>query len=695
MRDVRPDPAACADLARNHDWSLTDFGPRDQWPTAVESVLSLLLESPVPMSYCHGEQLAVVYNDAMAEVLGDLHPDAWAKPAAEVTKEAWGDPRVGHVLERVLHTGKPFFEDGTVPAIEGSALTAGDSADAYMVRGLSPVRDTDGRVLGVLSVAMANTLGVVRLHTVAGLASALASAVSVDDVVKVTLRHALQTLEVGAATVCLAERRTGGWRTTRRRAADVVSSDEERLPLIWAPADPEDDADLIRVAQTGSAQGVGSGFDVVLPLHTNGSRGAVRFRAPESALTGLELPLLTTCTELVGEALARAWLYDAERGTADLLQRTMLPQVITQRPGVSVAVRYQPVTTGTAAGGDFYDVFSVGDGRLAVVIGDVVGRGVMAATVMGQVRAAVRGAALAVPEPDRVFHSLDQVVLTLDEVASMRSGAHSQRSDDALSLAVNGELFVTMLYCLLDPATGRLEMASAGHFPPVMLRDGEAVYAPLTVGPPLGLPGDRPVWHGDLAEQDALLAFTDGLLERRDRALSDGETALLAALRGSLPREPRSICQRALDRMLGEDSLEDDCALLALVRTHADHRTESVVVPPLASAVRRSRRWVQQQLETWDVGPDATWVAVTGVSELVTNVLLHAATDARITLDLSPDRLLVTVADAGIRGGPTRVATDPTSTRGRGLGLVAQIADSSGFERNVSGSTVWFEIQMP
>jgi anti-sigma regulatory factor (Ser/Thr protein kinase) len=82
-----------------------------------------------------------------------------------------------------------------------------------------------------------------------------------------------------------------------------------------------------------------------------------------------------------------------------------------------------------------------------------------------------------------------------------------------------------------------------------------------------------------------------------------------------------------------------------------------------------------------------------GVSELVTNVLLHAATDARVTLDLSPERLLVTVGDTGTRGAPVRTNSEPGATRGRGLGLVAEITDACGIERNVSGSTVWFEIR--
>ena len=698
---------SCADLAREWNWEDTDLGPRRKWPWAVEHAVSLLLESPVAMAYCHGPRFVMVYNDRLAQVMGEKHPKSWAQPTAEVFPEVWDLPQVGVAFEQVLASGEPFFEEGTALALD----RVGDphlAEDAYFVRGISPVRDDGGAITGLLVVAVETTQGFTRLRTVGDLATALASAASADDVVKAALRHGLQELGVEKVTVCLPERRAGGWRTTARRRTDVVSRDEERLPLIWSPAEPDTEDMVIAVAD--SAEPVATEEDggvIVLPLRAAGVTGAIAFEMADFQRVAFHRAVLTTCTELVSEALARARLYDTERGTADLLQRTMLPQLLPHQPGVSLAVRYQPVTTGTAAGGDFYDAFEVPGGRLAIVIGDVVGRGVAAATVMGQVRAAVRGAALAIPEPEAVFRSLDQLVANLDEVSSLRVGWYRHRSDDPLSLGVEGELFVTMLYCLLDPRSGEVTMSSAGHFPPVLMRAHasrrpaagerprrEAAFADLTPGPPLGVPGERTVATATLGEDDALLAFTDGLLERRDRTLVEGEAALLEVLAAVESYEPRSICQHTIEQMLGDGALEDDCAMLALVRTNAVHHTASVVVPPLASAVGLSLLWVEGQIGEWDVAPDVVWVAVMGVSELVTNVLLHAATDARVTLDLSPARLLVTVADTGTRGAPVRMSGDPTATRGRGLGLLSELAHSCGIERNVSGSTVWFEVRL-
>ena len=159
--------------------------------------------------------------------------------------------------------------------------------------------------------------------------------------------------------------------------------------------------------------------------------------------------VLAPFRDLVGDALGRAVVYDAERTTAELLQRTLLPPNLPQSDAISIAARYEPVSEGTVAGGDFYDSFFLPDGRLAIVIGDVVGRGVMAATVMGQVRAACRGAALTNSDPASVMAALDRVVWDLDALwpASMPLGSPRARP----GMAFGGELFVTMLYGTVEP----------------------------------------------------------------------------------------------------------------------------------------------------------------------------------------------------------------------------------------------------
>ena len=436
--------------------------------------------------------------------------------------------------------------------------------------------------------------------------------------------------------------------------------------------------------------------------------------------------MLTSAAALVGQAIARAHLFDRERTTAELLQRALLPQALPQSRSFTLAGRYEPVSSGAVAGGDFYDAFPIADGRLVLVIGDVVGRGVAAATVMGQIRAAARGAAISDPEPESVLSSLDELVAGLDALwpASINPGAGDQ---GVIGRGFGGELFVTMLYGLLDTHTGELTLASAGHCPPAVLpelreaagqrgRDhaGDDAAGPadpddpgvpgqrrqrprivdLVTGPPLGLGGVRPVQTLKLDVGEVLLAFTDGLLERRASSLAEGEMRLLEVLDNLSADSPRTVCQQVIESMGDPGGFEDDCALLAVGRLSVEHRSAALVVPPVPEAVRPARDWARAQMNDWGIDEGEQFAVVTGLSELVTNTVLHAGTDAHVSLELDGTRLTLTVSDTGMRGEPTTPAHGGAATRGRGLKLVRSISDAFGTHRSATGSTVWFEVEV-
>jgi anti-sigma regulatory factor (Ser/Thr protein kinase) len=333
-----------------------------------------------------------------------------------------------------------------------------------------------------------------------------------------------------------------------------------------------------------------------------------------------------------------------------------------------------------------------------MVIGDVVGRGVMAATVMGQVRAAVRGAALTDSRPASVMSSLDRVVWDLDALwpTSMPLGTPRARP----GMAFGGELFVTMLYGMVDPDSGDVTLASAGHPLPALLyglvarghgsERGHLVE--MGVGPPLGIGGLRPEHHLELEVGDILVAYTDGLLERRGEAFDDGEARLLSVLAEVPPGSPRSVAQHIMEAMVQRSGQEDDCAVLAVGRSPAGHRRASIVVPPMPESVRAARDWAREQLEEWQVREGDQYTVVTGISELITNAVLHAGTESHLTLDLDSGLVAVTVADSGNRGEPLLTGADPLAVRGRGLSLVRAISDSFGSHRTSAGTTVWFDV---
>ena len=312
------------------------------------------------------------------------------------------------------------------------------------------------------------TKGVERIQAVAGLASSLAVAVTVDDVCKAALHHALAGLPAAEAMICLPPSNAG-------RLAHVVvppltrCSRPARSDCRWSGPTSGSEARARsagpgpRPRRTGRARRGSCPHD--------GRQGALCLRLDGRALPADAETVLLSSAALVGQAVARAQLFDRERTTAEMLQRALLPQALPQSASFTLAGRYEPVATGAVVGGDFYDAFPLPDGRIALVIGDVVGRGVAAATIMGQIRAATRGAALSDPNPQSVMTSLDTLVEGLDDLwpASVAVGQGADQLGEGLGGGFGGELFVTMLYGLLDPCTGDLSLASAGHCPPAVV----------------------------------------------------------------------------------------------------------------------------------------------------------------------------------------------------------------------------------
>jgi anti-sigma regulatory factor (Ser/Thr protein kinase) len=650
----------------------------------------------------------MLYNDAFRELLGSKHPSAFGQSARKVVAEVWDDPKVGPLLERAFSEAEPFLDEGVELRLDrgrggdvGHRAGAGamDTGDVgYYLRSGSPVMGPDGEVLAVLHVVVETTNAIGRARAVAKLAAMLAVAVTVDDVCKVVLRQAMVAFDGLSVSICLPSPSPSSWRMARRHRIEQLSPDEERLPLIWSELGEDMAALIAQAIGRGEPYLTDNGEIVAVPFRTGGSQAALVVQREASPVPHDVVAVLAPFRELVGDALGRAVVYDAERTTAELLQRTLLPPNLPQSDAISIAARYEPVSEGTVAGGDFYDSFFLPDGRLAIVIGDVVGRGVMAATVMGQVRAAVRGAALTNSDPASVMAALDRVVWDLDALwpASMPLGSPRARP----GMAFGGELFVTMLYGAVDPATGEVVLASAGHPLPALLfgrasrHDGRprGRLLEMPVGPPLGIEGVRPAHHLTLGIGDMLVGFTDGLLERRGEAFDEGEDRLLAVLADLPPGSPRSVAHHIIDAMLQASGQEDDCAVIAVGRSPEGHRRSAIVVPPMPESVRAARDWAREQLTDWKVGDGDQHTIVTGISELITNAVLHAGTESHLTMDLDTGIVAVTVADSGNRGEPLLTGADTMAVRGRGLSLVKAIADAFGAHRTSAGTTVWFEV---
>ncbi|PWU46828.1 histidine kinase [Micromonospora sp. S4605] len=689
-------PAApgAATAVLGHHWAGTSLGAPEGWDPTLRAVVDVVLASPVPMALTLGDDFLLLYNDGYAELIGDKHPEAVGRPAPEVFAEIWRAPGFGDAVEHTYRTGEPFLEKETTLPLHRRG--SGVVEHVVFTRGYSAVRDGAGRIVGVLTVAAETTQVTQQLQSLSDFSAALAGTLTLDDVARVALRYAITSFDADLVTFAVDEG-GGGWRLVRRIRGELLDEADERLPPLWRRTPADWPAPVVVAARSGVPHFAADGQPLretavdrhdqkiralaTVPLRASVVRGglSVGYQAPHS-WSAAERALLAAAAELAGQAAERARRFETQHGTAQLLQRSMLPEHLPDLPRLRIAARYDPGVDGNAAGGDFYDAFLLPGGELGVVLGDVAGHDVQAAARMGQVRAALRALALNDPRPDAVLAGLDRLVTSL----CAEAGTH--------------ELFVTVVLGVVDAERQRLTLASAGHPAPLIRRcdpAGEplAEYVEVPTGAPLGL-GSRPATTTvRFAPGDTLLLFSDGVVERRRQGLATGLGSLAEAVAGAGSGDPRALCAVASAAVPG--ATEDDVAVLAVEHALRPSRSAGMEVPAEPTAPSRVRHWMSGQLTEWGVADSVIGAAVLCTSELTTNALLHAGTAARVEIDLSPERLLVSVADSGTRGTVTRAQTDTLSSRGRGLGLIEELSDAWGTDPTVRGSTVWFEILLP
>ena len=338
-------------------------------------------------------------------------------------------------------------------------------------------------------------------------------------------------------------------------ASEVRVGDEHEQPIVVRTsggrvlADGEDDA--VGEAPTANEEPNGAGW-VRAPMRIERRRiGSVAVHLPgRRSLKPAELSLLHGAAERSALSIRQARLFEEEHRIARELQRGLLPKHLPDVPGLELAAHYQ--AGGTAAeevGGDWYDAFALADGRVGIVVGDVAGRGIPAASTMGQMRSVTRAYALTEQArrlPAEVLTRLNRYQLVLQE----------------------DQLF-TVLYAVLDPGAGTVTWANAGHLPPLIAgSSGTVAYLPGG-GYPIGV---EDVEYRNLVEPlepgSALVLYTDGLVERRGESLDAGFERLAAAA-AEAPAAPGELCRFLLSRMLPEPSELHDDVTLVLARSLA------------------------------------------------------------------------------------------------------------------------------
>ncbi|MQA99183.1 MAG: SpoIIE family protein phosphatase [Actinobacteria bacterium] len=375
--------------------------------------------------------------------------------------------------------------------------------------------------------------------------------------------------------------------------------------------------------------------------------------------------LLDFAADRIAIAIANASLYEREHRVAMMLQRALLPERLPGRPGLDLAARYVPGGTGVMVGGDWYDVVVLDGGRLGIAIGDVVGRGARAASIMGQLRHSLRAFALDGAHPGELLSKLNSALV--DDVASDMA---------------------TIVYLEMNEERGELVYANAGHPPPVLRRaSGEVELLEATEGIPVGIWPDAAYGEAGTRMEtgDTLVLYTDGLVEEREIPIDEGLIKLAQAA-AEAPGSMDEYCEMLLEQMVGDEDPDDDIAILAVHRTTSQRATLSHSFPSHVSAIRDVRDRVRRWLESLGVHPHDIYDLILAVTEAAANAIEHPRDsethDFQVDGVLHGDRLELNVRDHGRWRDPA------PSDRGRGLTLMRGLLDRVGVERLTHGTQV-------
>ncbi|MEU5595165.1 PAS domain S-box protein [Streptomyces sp. NPDC020298] len=367
-------------------------------------------------------------------------------------------------------------------------------------------------------------------------------------------------------------------------------------------------------------------------------------------------------------------LLEQQRHIALTLQRSLMgtPPAL---PGLDTASRYRPATQGAGVGGDWFDLIPLGAGRVGVLIGDVMGRGLEAAAVMGQLRSAAHALAKTGMQPRQLMQALDTVVTDLD---------------------VPDQL-VTCCYLIIAPDAGTVTVCSAGHLPTLVVGPWEGVRVlPMPVNAPLGV-GDVLYEQSctDMAPGATLVLYTDGLIETPGSDIEARIGELTTVLDTFFPQA--TDLEAAADRVLAEllpdaDGHNDDVTLLLAQLPAAPLAAVTTALPATPASVPEGRAFLSRTLTSWECAAAAD-DALLLLSETLTNAVQHAEGPLGLRLCRTDTDLTVEVSDRSPHLPQPRLASEDEES-GRGLFLVRTLADSWGVRPTDEGKTTWFTLRL-
>jgi serine phosphatase RsbU (regulator of sigma subunit) len=555
------------------DWTETALGAEDEWSATLRTTVALCLNSRFPMLLIWGRELTMVYNDAYAPLLGARHPKALGRSLSDVWADIW--PTLSGMVGQV-HAGEATFSEDLL------LVTTRDGFDeeTFFTFSFSPVLEAGGRVAGILDTVVETTPRVLAARRMAVLQRLGSLPRSVHGGAVEACAAALDVL-AGARADCpfgLIYLFSPDVHAPELVASYGIGGDAGPADGVFPAQVREAIATHSMITTTGlaallpglSSAGASPAGEadvdtaVVLPLTVAGQYmpvGAlVLGTSPHLRMDEDYKVFLALAAGQVAAAVTDAEAVHAERRRADeraefdnaraqfftdvavTLQRAVLgPTALPE----GFAVHYEPASGTLEVGGDWYDVVDLPGGRYGVVVGDVVGRGLPAAAVMGQLRSAIRALLLESHSPAHVLGALDR-----------------------FAALVPGAACSTVFCAVVDPVAGTLRYSSAGHVPAIVVdHDGEQRFLTAAGSLPLAVVDElvRPERNVVLAPGSTLLLYTDGLVERRSEDLDAGMARAATAVREGRHLPPVELAGLLTDQLL-DDAPDDDVAFLVYRR---------------------------------------------------------------------------------------------------------------------------------
>lgn len=607
---------------------------------------------------CDDEGAVIELNPAFTEILGYdgaglpyPAPHAWW-PSADSDAEA--HRQIAEAFSALM--GQPHGTIATVP------VTHSDGHRLWVTATFTRAEDPEtGRdvIVGTMRDVTAERYLVQRETALASLNENLAQADTLDDAVLAAAQEFSAIWNARRVVACT-------WATDDHAAADRTDPDVvgvgEAIGWTGLPAE-------VRGAITALRDG-----DLLDPDTSTAGGAGIAMRHPRGVLvvyielfeqrlfTSEDHTLLTVLAGRLGQGLQRVHQIDQQRETALALQHAILGPSLSS----GFAVRYQPATSPLQVGGDWYDVVDLDDGRIGLIVGDCVGHGLAAATVMGQLRSACRALLLEHPSPAAALSALDRFAARLP-----------------------GARCTTAFCAVLDPRTGEVTYSCAGHPPPIL------VFADRTTrllegarATPLGLkdPPHRTEVTEIMPARATLLLYTDGLVERRRESIDDGIARATDIVQDNRATALDELATAIMSSLAPADGYQDDVALLLYRQPTPLDLDMAANVDELAASRTLLRGW----LESAGVPPDQALDVLIAVGEALANAIEHGHRDSpngRVQLHAIalPDRLQLTVIDTGSWKAPAEI---PAVHRGRGIALMKALMQDVTIESEATGTTV-------